>query len=390
MTDFKYTLRIGEDQDNLAPFALHSSSSRGCAYPEPAPSSRTIFQRDRDRVVHSKAFRRLDGKQQVFDNIDPTAVSNDHTRSRLTHTLEVAQLSRTVADALRLNAAAAEAMAFAHDLGHAPFGHAGQDELNGLVSEYGGFEHNHQSLRIVEHMERYSPDYPGLNLSYEVREGIIKHNRVSDPSSLSPEDPVRGFDPHLNCHLEGQLVNLCDEIAYNHHDLEDGVRSGILIRAQILEDFPLLNQFAHGDASPLGFKLALRGLLGYFISDLIHSSFDQIKASGVATVADVRKMDVDLMGHSSLVAEQCRQLKTYLFKALYDSPRISRRNSYNRAMLNYLFKRQFSLFTEQALAASPYEVARQTVDYISGMTDHFALHCALDFGYQPPSEYATI
>jgi len=378
---FEYTLAMGEDYERLAPFALRSSASRGPDYPEPPPAHRNLFQRDRDRIVHSKAFRRLNGKQQVFDQSRASDLSNDHTRTRLTHSIEVAQIARTVCDALRLNSIAAEAMAYAHDLGHAPFGHSGQDELNACMADYGGFEHNLQSLRIVEQLEQYSYDYPGLNLTYEIREGIVKHNPVKDLGSLPPDSPINRFEPHLGCSLEGRISDFCDEIAYNHHDLEDGVRSGILTREQLLVDIPLLSHFAHGDPSPLSFKVALRELLGYFASNLVGYSFAAIKDSGVETLEDVRSCSTPLIGYSPEVYSEFVELKRYLMKNLYLSPPVLTRNQSNRKLLRFLFEHVFAEMQSRSPGEDKRLLARRAADYISGMTDRYAYLSALEYGY---------
>ncbi len=276
------------DATHLAPFAQRSEDSHGRRHPEPRHDYRSPYQRDRDRIVHSRAFRRLEYKTQVFVNHE-----GDHYRTRLTHTIEVSQIGRTVARALRLNEDLVESLALSHDLGHTPFGHLGEDVLNDLLADQGGFNHNRQSLRIVEHLEERYPDFPGLNLSWEVREGIAKHSGPIDVT-LAPE--FREYRPDLQPPLEAQLIDLVDEIAYNHHDVDDGLDSGLVDSGQLASEVPLFGDplaRAHrehpGATERQLHTAALRGMIDRLVSDLIATTRDRVERSGAGTVDDVRR-----------------------------------------------------------------------------------------------------
>src|SRR5271170_3196344 len=273
--------------NGLAPYAAHAEHSRGRRHPEPAPEYRSEYQRDRDRIVHSTAFRRLVYKTQVFVNHE-----GDLYRTRLTHSLEVAQIARTIARALRLNEELSEAICLAHDLGHTPFGHAGQDALNECMADFGGFEHNLQSLRVVDELEEHYADFDGLNLTFECREGILKHCSYNNGIQLG--ELGERFINRQQPGLEAQLANFADEIAYNNHDVEDGIRAGLITVDELLT-VPLFAEY-HAAVRERYPKLAgrrlvyeiLRRMINHLVTDLIDSSAQQLVASGVRSIAEVR------------------------------------------------------------------------------------------------------
>ena len=264
----------------LAPCAMRAAASRGRRYPEPEHPFRSPFQRDRDRIIHSRAFRRLEYKTQVFVNHE-----GDHFRTRLTHSIEVSQVARTVASALGLNSTMAEALSLSHDLGHTPFGHLGEEVLHYLMKDHGGFNHNRQSLRIVEHLEDRYPEFAGLNLTYEIREGIAKHSGNCDPA-LAPE--YAEYHPEEQPPLEAQMIDMCDEIAYQHHDVDDGIESGLLDARFLADNIPLWGE-PYGDAlrrypaaaARQQVTVALRRMIDALVTDLVESSRAAISASGV-------------------------------------------------------------------------------------------------------------
>src|SRR5580698_1076210 len=286
----------------LAPYAAHAEHSRGRRHPEPKPEYRSEYQRDRDRIIHSTAFRRLVYKTQVFVNHE-----GDLYRTRLTHSLEVAQIARTIARALRLNEVLSEAICLAHDLGHTPFGHAGQDALNACMREFGGFEHNLQSLRVVDVLEEHYAEFDGLNLTFECREGILKH--CSQTNALELGDVGERFIRRLQPGLEAQLANFADEIAYNNHDVDDGIRAGLISVEQLLA-IPLFAQY-HDEVSRrypglAGRKLVyeiLRRMINRLVTDLIDTSASSLAAAGVRSAADVRSHGSLLIGFSDETRE---------------------------------------------------------------------------------------
>jgi dGTPase len=365
----------------LAPYACDPARSRGRRIAEPPSPPRSEHQRDRDRVVHCTAFRRLVYKTQVFVNHE-----GDLFRTRLTHSLEVAQLGRSIARALGLNEDLVEAIALAHDLGHTPFGHAGQDALNACMQGQGGFEHNLQSLRVVDRLEQRYPTFDGLNLTFETREGILKHCTRTAAEQLETTEPqgvaqrfIVGGQPSL----EAQLCNLVDEIAYAAHDVDDGVRSGLLNFAQ-LEDVPLvaahraaaLAQYPALADGPQRRVLAetLRRLLSAQVRDVIETTRAALQANAPASVDEVRRAP-PLVAFSAPMRERATQLKRFLFAALYRHPQVERTTARAREVLRLLF---------DAYAAAPSELPdehrlaferdglRATADYIAGMTDRFA------------------
>ena len=361
----------------LAPYAMDVSRSRGRRYPEPAHPYRTDYARDRDRVIHSRAFRRLEAKTQVF-----TTRYSDHFRNRLTHTLEVAQIARTVADALGLNTDLAEALALVHDIGHPPYGHAGEKRLDERMRAYGDrFDHNLHALRIVEQFEQRYLDFPGLNLTFEVREGIIKHSRDYRADEF-PELAEYLLD--LRPPLEAQLIDLVDEIAYNTADLDDGFEAHLLELEPLIEAVPVFaEQYADVDRrypagrAKLKFNEALKRVLDRSATDLIETTRRQIAANRVDSVEGVRRLLKRLAGFSPGIEEQNAALKRFLYARLYDHPAIVQERDRSVQALDELF----GFFLEQPAKMPPYYAAqaereprhRVVCDYIAGMTDHFLL-----------------
>ena len=363
------------DATHLASFAQRSEESRGRRYPEPRHDYRSAYQRDRDRIVHSRAFRRLEYKTQVFVNHE-----GDHYRTRLTHTIEVSQIGRTVARALRLNEDLVESLALSHDLGHTPFGHLGEDVLNELLAEAGGFNHNRQSLRIVEHLEKRYADFPGLNLSWEVREGIAKHSGPIDVS-LAPE--FQEYRPDLQPPLEAQLIDLVDEIAYNHHDVDDGLDSGLIDIEELASEVALFGDpltRAHCDHPGATDRqlhtAALRRMIDRLVSDLIATTRDRVELSGAGTVDDVRHHGGQLVALSDAVHAGNAILKAFLGERLYRHERIERMKDESRRMLRALFARYMDdehlLPADARLRAAREGRARVVADHIAGMTDRYA------------------
>lgn len=363
----------------LVPWAAHPARSRGRRHPvSPAPT-RNAFQRDRDRIVHCSAFRRLVYKTQVFVNHE-----GDLFRTRLTHTLEVAQLARDIARALRLHEDLVEAIALAHDLGHTPFGHAGQDALNACMADQGGFEHNWQSLRVVDMLEHRYPQHDGLNLTFETREGILKHCSLINARALEacePDGVGRRFLERTRPGLEAQLANLADEIAYNAHDIDDGVRSGIL-RMEQLADIPL---FAGHQRSALadhphlqGRRLlyeSIRRMLSAQVYDVIAASQAAIDRAAPADIDAVRHSAEPLIVFSEAMRQQSMALKRFLFANLYRHPQVVRTNDRARQVVRELF----AIYRARPGELRPSFAARSgrpraIADYIAGMTDRFALH----------------
>jgi dGTPase len=363
----------------LAAYACDPGLSRGRCRPESPPPTRTEYQRDRDRIVHSSAFRRLVYKTQVFLNHE-----GDLFRTRLTHSLEVAQLARSIARSLALNEDLVEAIALAHDLGHTPFGHAGQDALNACMREHGGFEHNLQSLRVVDRLEERYADFDGLNLSFETREGILKHCSRRVAEQLEQAEPMgvaarflHGGQPSL----EAQLCNLADEIAYNAHDVDDGVRSGLLSLDQ-LEAVELTAQaLAQARATHpglVGRRLlyeALRRMLSTQVYDVIDATRSRLALAAPASVAAVRAAPA-LVGFSPPMRAASQELKRFLFANLYRHPQVERTTGRARDVVRALFDAYRSdLPPELDMAAVEREGApRAVADFIAGMTDRYAGH----------------
>ena len=372
-----------EVRNDLAPYAATAAHSRGRRHPEPPPALRTEFQRDRDRIIHSTAFRRLVYKTQVFVNYE-----GDLYRTRLTHSLEVAQIARTVARALRLNEDLVEAISLAHDLGHTPFGHAGQDALNECMREFGGFEHNLQSLRVVDQLEDRYAAFRGLNLTFETREGILKHCSLKHARELG--DIGRRFLDRTQTGLEAQLANIADEIAYNNHDVDDGLRSGLITLEQ-LATLPLFAEHLrhirrqHPGLKPqLQGSEAIREMIGELVADLVRASAAAIAAAAPRHIDDVRALDHGLIEFSPPLREAQLALKRFLRDALYTHPRVRQMTEQAHDTVKLLFTELTAHYDrmpdehaahalERAAAGDAAGAARVVADYIAGMTDRFAL-----------------
>jgi dGTPase len=358
----------------LAPYAMLSRLSRGRRFPEPEHPVRTVFQRDRDRIIHSAAFRRLEYKTQVFVNHE-----GDYYRTRLTHTLEAAQITRTVARALGLNEELAEAVALAHDLGHTPFGHAGERFLNEMMEPYGGFDHNAQSLRTVDWIEVRYPDFRGLNLSFEVREGIVKHSHFHDrPAALE-------FDPSTYPCIEAQIVDLADEIAYLAHDVDDGLKAGMLT-VEELDQSSLYREAAgaarqahpQSDARIRRYQTVIR-MIDAMSTDLMTNLAAEIERAGVTSVDGARRAGRALTEFSPAMAPRVEELKQFMRDKLYHHYRVSRMTEKAGRVLVRLFETYMAeprQMPPHVLARSERggePMARVVADYIAGMTDRFAL-----------------
>lgn len=361
----------GIEDRNLAPYGLRSKHSRGRQYPDDEPEYRTAFQRDRDRIIHTTAFRRLEYKTQVFINYE-----GDYYRTRLTHTLEVAQIGRTIARALGANEDLTEVICLAHDLGHPAFGHSGEMTLAQLMKDYGGFDHNKQTLRIVTFLERRYNDYPGLNLTWEVREGIVKHESEYDVADASE------FNPELRGPLEAQIANVADELAYTAHDLDDGLHSGMITPA-MLEGITLWEILAEMTGwrnqvlDDLSRHRLIRKLIGLEVSDVVHSTDRRLRESSVRSVDDLQKLPFNVIGFSEDMHRRNRQLKDFLYKNLYRHYRVVRMAVKAEGVITNLFEAYRSepeilpqhiqdLVEERGLE-------RTICDYIAGMTDRYAM-----------------
>ena len=359
----------------LAPFAVKITNSRGRTYPEPPPRWRDDFQRDRDRIIHSAAFRRLEYKTQVFVNH-----AGDMFRTRLTHSLEVAQIARTIARVLGANEDLTEAIALAHDLGHTPFGHAGQTALNACMRAFGGFEHNLQSLRVVETLEERYPEFPGLNLLFETREGILKHCSVAQARLLGElgQRFLTGSQPSL----EAQIANVADEIAYNHHDIDDGLRAGLLDVEQLRAYAPFLEtersvarKWPQMDSKRMRYTV-IREMLNYFVSELIDSTVARLDALEIRTLEMVRAQKMPLLDFSVATARVHLALKRLLRRQLYEHPRVLEMAERSQAIVRDLFDVYMNHpaeLTSREPFSSVDAQARMVSDYIAGMTDRFAI-----------------
>jgi dGTPase len=359
---------------DLAPCAARPECSRGRRHREAPPRGRSEYQRDRDRIVHSAAFRRLEYKTQVFVNHE-----GDLFRTRLTHSLEVAQIARSVARSLRLDEDLTEAVALAHDLGHTPFGHTGQDALNACMRPYGGFEHNLQSLRVVDKLEQRYAAFDGLNLTFEAREGILKHCSLKNARALG--DVGERFMKKQRPSLEAQVANLADEIAYNNHDVDDGVRSGLIDLAQLAEVTifarhmkAVLRQYPKLPPRRLRHE-TVRRMIDTLVSDLIRTSAENIRRHAPASIEEVR-LAPPLIAFSARKREESDELKRFLRENLYRHYRVVRMSGKARRIVTELFAALLSdhrllppEFQEQAGADAPRAIA----DYIAGMTDRYAI-----------------
>lgn len=359
----------------LASYAVAGTDSRGRMHREEMPEERNAFQRDRDRIVHSSAFRRLEYKTQVFVNHE-----GDLFRTRLTHSIEVAQISRTLARSLNLNEDLAEAIALAHDLGHTPFGHAGQDALNDCMRDYGGFEHNLQSLRIVDELEERYAGFNGLNLTYETREGILKHCSRANAQALG--EVGQRFLDGTQPSLEAQLANVADEVAYNNHDIDDGLRSGLITLEQ-MRDVPLFHDRLRdvenrwpGLAGRRLIHETIRRMINAMVLDLIKTIRHNIAAAGVSSLADVRHAAGPLVTYSTSLQPQLRVLKRFLRENLYQHYQVLRMTDKARRIIADLFDafmREPRLLPPQYQRRAEQDPPRAIADYIAGMTDRYAM-----------------
>jgi dGTPase len=363
-----------DEAAHLAPYAQLSGASAGRRHPLPRHPYRTEFQRDRARIIHSRAFRRLEYKTQVFLN-----GTGDHLRTRLTHTIEVASISRTIARALSLNEDLAEAIALAHDLGHSPFGHPGEETLARLMENYGGFDHNEQSLRVVELLESDYPDVPGLNLSFEVLEGLRKHQLSFEPPPADAESPTVG--PYSSPTLEAQIANLADEITYHSHDLDDGLESAF-IRSEQLSELTLWRlaladvQVRHpGLPVPASRAAIIRRITERQVDDVIATSDARIAAAGVHSVADVRRQPEPLISSSPELLAANRELRDFLYPNLYYHPEVRGANDRGCLLMAEVFQDYLSApakLGEGATRRLATEGLHRTVcDYLAGMTDRY-------------------
>jgi len=363
------------ERPDLASYAARGEKSRGRRYEELFKDSRPAFERDRDRIIHCAAFRRLEYKTQVFVNHE-----GDYYRTRLTHSLEVAQIARGIARRLGLNEDLVEALALAHDLGHTPFGHTGEEVLNRLMAGNGGFEHNRQSLRIVEKLEERYPGFPGLNLCWETREGIIKHSSEYDRFE---GETLAGYAPGKFPVLEAQLIDLADEIAYNNHDIDDGLKAGyitlqeleevVLWRdtwARVREKFPGIEGECH-------IYQTISHLIGVFIDDLVSISESALKDHGITDLGTVRNHPVRLISFSRKMKAQNAELKRFLYQRLYRHYKVERMRVKAERFLTLLFEsytRNPTLLPENYRQKfEEFGLERTVCDYIAGMTDRFAL-----------------
>jgi dGTPase len=359
------------EERSLAPYGLSSRLSKGRTFPEDEPAYRTSFQRDRDRILHTTAFRRLEYKTQVFITHE-----GDYYRTRLTHTLEVAQIGRTIARALGANEDLVEAICLAHDLGHPAFGHSGEVTLNRLMIDYGGFDHNKQSLRIVTKLERRYPDFPGLNLTWEVREGIVKHETEYDLSDASD------YNPELRGHLEAQIANVADELAYTAHDLDDGLRSQMINR-HMLDGMPIWEilvesiGWKNGELDDLTRHRLIRRLIGIYVTDLVETTDQRLRESGVKSVDELQRLPFNVIGFSEDQQRRNRELKDFLYNNLYRHYRVVRMAVKAERIIRDLFTAYLdepAILPKHAQALIEERGVERTIcDYIAGMTDRFAI-----------------
>ncbi|MDO9087729.1 MAG: deoxyguanosinetriphosphate triphosphohydrolase [Anaerolineaceae bacterium] len=367
------SLKILEDKEEkmLAPYGAKSKDSKGRLYPDNEPGYRTRFQRDRDRIIHTSAFRRLEYKTQVFINYE-----GDHYRTRLTHTLEVTQIGRSIARAFGANEDLVEAICLAHDLGHPPFGHSGEMTLNRLLVNQGGFDHNKQSFRIVTKLENRYPDFPGLNLSWEVLEGIVKHESEYDVSD------AKDFDPDLRGNIETQIANVADELAYTAHDLDDGLRSK-MINPQMLTGIELWEilcaslQWNGGELNDLTRHTMIRQLIGMEIDDVLTKTDALLKNYSIRSVENVQKLAFNIVGFSEDMHRRNRTLKDFLFSNLYRHYRVQRMSFKADQILTKLFSTYIdepTILPKHIQDRMQKSVPERVVcDYIAGMTDRFAV-----------------
>jgi len=361
------------ERQTLAPYGLKSADSQGREHEEDEPADRTAFQRDRDRIIHTTAFRRLEYKTQVFVNHE-----GDYYRTRLTHTIEVAQIGRTIARALGANEDLTEAICLVHDIGHPPFGHSGEASLERLMKQFGGFDHNKQALRIVTVLERRYRDFPGLNLTYEVREGIVKHETEYDVSSAA------GYAPKKRGSLEAQIANAADELAYTAHDLDDGLYARLLTPQQVdgMQLWEMVRQqkpFRTEDFDELTRHEVIRRLIGILVRDVCQATAARIEQAGPKSVDALQRLRANVIGHSDALAGPVRELKDFLYKNMYYHYRTVRMARKAERFLTMLFNvyledpDQLPHSVRPAAEGDAAQRARAVCDYVAGMTDRFAL-----------------
>jgi len=368
---FKREQLEANEERNLAPYGLKSKDSKGRAFAEDEPQYRTAFQRDRDRILHTTAFRRLEYKTQVF-----IIHEGDYYRTRLTHTLEVAQIGRTIARTLGANEDLEEAICLAHDLGHSPFGHSGEVALGRLMKDFRGFDHNKQSLRIVTEMEERYPDFPGLNLTWEVREGIVKHESEYDIADASD------YNPDLRGHLEAQIANAADELAYTAHDLDDGLRSG-MITPRMLDGITLWEILINSvgwrgvEFDDLSRHRLIRRLIGLEVTDLVMATDQCLRENSVRSVEELQNLPFNVIGFSEDMHRRNRQMKDFLYANMYRHPRVVRMAVKAERIITDLFS---AYQAESAMLPQHVQnlieirgLERTICDYIAGMTDRYAL-----------------
>lgn len=359
------------EADTLAPYALLSRTSRGRIHHDPEPKYRTAFQRDRDRIVHSAAFRRLEYKTQVFVNDE-----GDYYRTRLTHTLEVAQIGRTLARALAVNEDLVEVICLAHDLGHPPFGHAGEGVLNALTQSCGGFNHNHQSYRVVTQLERRYPQWMGLNLTYESLEGIAKHETEYDLTGIT------GFDAERRASLEAQIANVSDELAYNAHDLDDGLQSGLITLEELnqLDLWRLVCEragWSSGNLDEVSRHLLIREMVGIQVDDVLHTTTERLEAIQPKSPDAIQHHPEQVVTHSPEMQALNRVLKDFLFQNMYSHFRVMRMAQRAQRFIEQVFSSYIrdtrQLPPEYQAQIKDKEPYRVVADYIAAMTDRSAL-----------------
>ena len=359
------------EDKSLAPYGMRSKDTKGRAYLDNEPEYRTSFQRDRDRILHTTAFRRLEYKTQVFINFE-----GDYFRTRLTHTLEVAQIGRTLARALGANEDLVEAICLAHDLGHSPFGHSGEVALARLMKDFGGFDHNRQSLRIVTELEQRYPEFPGLNLSWEVREGMVKHESEYDISD------ARDFSPDLRGNLETQIANVADELAYTTHDLDDGLRSA-MITPQMLDGIALWEilretyKWRGPNLDEIERHRMIRQLVGIMVTDMIESTDKRLQESRAKSALDLQRLKHNVIGYSEEMQRRNRELKDFLYKKLYRHYRVARMQVKAERLIADIFNayrvEPMMLPDTTQTNIDKRGLERTICDYIAGMTDRYAI-----------------
>jgi len=359
---------------SLAPYGARSRDSRGRVHLDREPGYRTAFQRDRDRILHTTAFRRLEYKTQVF-----VISEGDYYRTRLTHTLEVTQIGRTLARALGVNEDLTEAICLGHDLGHPCFGHSGERTLHDLMINQGGFDHNRQTLRIVEKLEERYPGWPGLNLTWEVREGLVKHETEYDVSD------ARGYEPDLACSLEGQIANVADELAYTAHDLDDGLRSGLIAPLDLQEVAlwqALVTDLKIEPCAPLSSldrHRLIRSLIGWGVTDVVGTTAARLQEEGIDSVERLRARGTPIIGFSDQARVRHQELKQFLYECLYRHWRVVRMAAKAERVLRAMFEAytaepaQLPRSVQDRIAPQDEPIERLICDYVAGMTDRFAL-----------------